>query len=199
MSKTTTTKTTAPADDLPAPEAMRRHAEALGAARLALRDLLGRLQADLDAVRRQHMPTIRVAARLHAEQHARLHALISAHHECFDKPRTQVVAGIKYGLQKQPGRLSWDDDESVCERIADLVDRGLLSAASGATLVVRRPRPVSAALAQLDARMLKRLGVTVGADTDAVLIKSVDSEVERAVNAMVREMSGDERAEGGLA
>jgi len=54
---------------------------------------------------------------------------------------------------------------------------------------------VAAGLEQLDAGLLKRLGVTIAADTDAPLIKSVDSEVEKAINAVIREATKDANAE----
>ena len=53
-------------------------------------------------------------------------------------------------------------------------------------LVENRPRPVAAALEQLDARTLKRLGVSVTNDTDAPLIKSVDGDVEKLVAALIK-------------
>ena len=62
-------------------------------------------------------------------------------------------------------------------------------------LIARTERPVAKALEKLDARLLKRLGVTVAADADEVLIKSVDGEVERAVNAVIKDVTQDENAE----
>ena len=46
---------------------------------------------------------------------------------------------------------------------------------------------MAAALEQLDGKLLKRLGVTVTADTDAPLIKSVDGDVEKTVSAIVKQ------------
>lgn len=50
------------------------------------------------------------------------------------------------------------------------------------------------ALEALDARLLKKLGVTVEADCDEVLIKSVDSAVEKQINAIIKDVTADENA-----
>ena len=46
---------------------------------------------------------------------------------------------------------------------------------------------MAAALEQLDAKTLKRLGVTVTLDNDAPLIKTVDSDIEKIVTQMVKQ------------
>ena len=83
--------------------------------------------------------------------------------------------------------MTWDSDEGLCQRIDKLAAEGALTHEQAVMLVVNQPRPVAAALEQLDGKLLKRLGVTVTADTDAPLIKSVDGDVEKVVAAIVRE------------
>ena len=72
-------------------------------------------------------------------------------------------------------------------RIDKLAAEGALTHEQAVMLVVNQPRPVAAALEQLDGKLLKRLGVTVTADTDAPLIKSVDGDVEKTVSAIVKQ------------
>ena len=139
------------------------------------------------AIERASLPAILKAGRRIGQLHAQLQALIEAHPECFVKPRTLVVDGLKFGLQKQKGKLCWDDDDQLCQRIGKLAESGAISAGQAAQLVTVKTRPVPAALKQLDARLLKKLGVAVTDDTDAPLIKTVDGEVEKLVRQITRQ------------
>jgi len=176
-------------------EDLQKRAAALSRLRDTLAELLATLQAEIDTVKHGHMAAIRRAARQIAQQHKELAEQIAANPGLFAKPRSYVVDGLKFGLQKQKGRMSWDDDDALCRRIADLAGKGLLTEEQAALCVRTKAAPVASALEQLDAKLLKRLGITVEADTDAPLIKSVDSEVEKAVNAVIREATKDANAE----
>ncbi|MDR2155932.1 MAG: hypothetical protein LBE78_13070 [Burkholderiaceae bacterium] len=178
---------------------IQKRAETLSQTRDALADLLRTLHAEIETVKLGSLPEIRRSARKVAEDHNKLKTLIEANPELFERPRTHVVAGLKYGLQKQRGKMDWDSDEQLCARIRRLAAVGVVN--GGITyeqadlLIVTTERPVAKALEKLDGKLLKRLGVTVAADTDEVLIKSVDSEVEKAVNAVIKDVTKDENAE----
>ncbi len=156
-------------------------AEALATTRDALAELLRTLQAEIETVKAGAMPDIRKAARKVAEQHNRLRELIAANPGLFERPRSHVIHGLRYGLQKARGKMSWPCDSQLIERIHKLAAAGEISDDQVEMLIARTERTVAKALEKLDARLLKRLGVTVAADTDEVLIKSVDGEVEKAV------------------
>lgn len=176
-----------------------KRAEALSATREALSALLHTLQAEVDTIKQGRMPAIRQAARKVAAEHNRLKELIEAHPDMFKSPRSYVVAGLKYGLKKSPGRMSWACDAQLIERIKKLTDAGELTDEQQEMLIARTERPVAKALEKLDARLLKRLGVTVAADCDEVLIKSVDGEIEKAVNAVIKDVTQDDNAQVGVA
>ena len=95
-----------------------KRAELLSAAREALSALLHTLQAEVDTVKQGRMPAIRLAARKVAAEHNRLRELIEAHPDMFKSPRSYVVAGLKYGLKKSPGRMSWPCDAQL-EKLRD--------------------------------------------------------------------------------
>jgi hypothetical protein len=54
---------------------------------------------------------------------------------------------------------------------------------------VRGWKPVVDALKQLDVKLLAKLGITVEATGDCVVIKAADSEVDKAVKAILKEVS----------
>lgn len=173
---------------------IQRRAEALAATRDALASLLRALQADIDTLKAGRMPAIRAGARKVAAEHNRLRELIAANPALFERPRTVVVNGLRYGLQKARGKMHWPCDTQLIARIKKLAAEGEISDDQVDMLIARTERPVAKALEKLDARILKRLGVTVSADTDEVLIKSVDGEVEKAVNAVIKDATGDMHA-----
>jgi len=176
-------------------EDLQKRAGALSALRDKLAALLATLQSEIDTVKTGHMAAIRRAARQIAQQHNELADLITANPKLFVKPRTFVSDGLKFGLQKQKGTLQWKDDQALCQRIGKLAEDGAISIEQAGLCIKTSEKPLTAGLEQLDAGLLKRLGVTVSKDTDAPLIKSVDSEVEKAINAVIREATKDANAE----
>ena len=168
-------------------ESMRRLAADYAACRDRLAALVQAVREQVSTIERGATPEILKSARKIAALHNDLQAAITAHPECFVRPRTMVVDGLKFGLQKQKGRISWEDDRALCERIMKLTESGAIEPQQGETLIEYRPRPVAAALEQLDAKTLKRLGVTVTLDSDAPLIKTVDSDIEKIVTQMVKQ------------
>lgn len=168
-------------------ESMRRLAADYAACRDRLAALVQAVREQVSTIERGATPEILKAARKIAALHNDLQAAITAHPECFVRPRTMVVDGLKFGLQKQKGRISWEDDGALCERIMKLTESGAIEPQQAETLIEYRPRPVAAALEQLDAKTLKRLGVTVTLDSDAPLIKTVDSDIEKIVTQMVKQ------------
>lgn len=106
----------------------------------------------------------------------------------FDTPRTVVFYGIKVGLQKGKGAIEWDDDAQVVK----LIEKHFPEQAD--VLIKTTKKPVKKALAQLTVAELKKLGIVVEETGDQVVIKSTDSEIDKLVNALLKE---DEIKEGG--
>lgn len=150
--------------------------------RRALKFQVEALQAKVSEIKSQHLPSIREhAARLSA-LHAELEDMIREAPELFAKPRTRIVHGVKIGIQKRKGSVEWDDEDAVVERIRKLLP------ADQAELLIRVRRSVhKPAVYDLSAADLKRLGIRVVADGDDVVIRSTDDEVERFVDALLRE------------
>lgn len=176
-------------------EDLQRRAATLSDARDKLAALLTTMQAEIDTIKTGALPDIRRVARTISRQHNELADLIKANPELFSKPRSYVVDGLKFGLQKQRGKMAWADDDALCDRIDKLAEEGVITVEQAELCMSCTYKPVAAGLEQLDAKVLKRLGVTVTADTDAPLIKSVDGEVEKAINAVIREATKDANAE----
>lgn len=173
---------------------IQKTATALATARDALAAALRVMQQGMDAVKDHDMPAIKRAARIVAKGHNLLAEQIRDNRDLFKKPRSYVVDGMKYGLQKRPGKMRWSNDAQVVERIKRLAAAGDIAGDQIALLIATQEKPVAKALEGLDARLLKKLGVTVEADCDEVLIKSVDSAVEKQINAIIKDVTKDDNA-----
>lgn len=144
---------------------------------------------DIAAVKRQHVVAIKRKVEAVAERQAKLKAAIEDSPELFRKPRTMIIHGIKIGFQKEKGKISWDDASQVIK----LVKKHLSEQAD--VLIKTTEKLVKGALQQLTATDLKRIGVTIGETGDAVVIKSTDGEIDKLVDALLKEDDEPEKAE----
>ena len=167
-------------------ESINKHAEAYAKARALLAEKVTALNDGIAALRRDHLADIRRAVTRAAEAEDALRALIEAHPECFVKPKTQVLAGVKLGYQKGKGAISFDDADAVVARIKKhLPDQADV-------LIRTKEAPVKEALAQLSAAELKKIGVTLSEAGDQTVVRPVDSEVDKMVDALLKAATGEE-------
>ena len=153
----------------------KRHAEA----RDALLDQMRSLEDELAGVRRKRVRALKGALGRAAQTEAELRAAIDGARELFERPRSRVLHGLKVGLRKQPGRLSWESAAQVMKLIRK-------HHPDEAELLIRtKEEPSRDALKQLSAAALKRLGVQVTETHDAVDVRAVDSAVDKWVDTML--------------
>lgn len=158
-----------------------KRAEVFASARSLLADKVTALNDGIAALRKDCIPGIKRAVAKAAEAEAALRALIEAHPDCFTKPKTQVFSGVKVGFQKGKGTISFEDADAVVARIKKhLPDQADV-------LIKLKETPIKDALAQLSATDLKKIGVTVSEAGDQVVIKPVDSEVDKMVDALLKD------------
>ncbi|WP_321532297.1 host-nuclease inhibitor Gam family protein [uncultured Desulfuromonas sp.] len=146
-----------------------------------LNALVQRLQDDLECVKRHHLPAIKAAAEDVAESQAVLHSTIKDSKDAFKSPKTMIISGVRVGYKKEKGKIVFDDEATVIKLIRknhpELAD----------TLIKESESVLKTPLAQLSAAELKKLGVEVTADTDQVLIKPVDNDIDKLVTALLEE------------
>lgn len=160
-------------------------------ARDSLAVTLQKLDDGIEALKRQYLPGIKVQVGIAKTWESRLSAAIDDSKELFQKPRTIVIHGVKVGLEKAKGRLDWADDQQVVK----LIEKHFPEMAE--LLIKTRKTPVKKALQNLSAAELKKLGVTVDETSDQVVIKPVDSQIEKLVDKLLKEKdeaAGEEEA-----
>jgi len=154
-------------------------AKTYATARETLRVRMMERESELDEIREKYDAGLWEAA---GEAHAAellLREAIAESRELFEKPRTQVIEGIKCGFRRTNGSLVWGDDTVVVERISELFPDQF------DTLVKVSSKPLRKGLEQLSVAELKRLGVTVRPGSDQVVCVAqdgcADAEVDRLI------------------
>ena len=156
-------------------------AKAHAQAREKLADIVAAMHEGIEAIKRSNMRSLKAAVNKAAETGDALRALIEESPDLFEKPRSVVMHGIKLGYQKGKGKIEWDDADQVVK----LIKRHFPDQAD--VLISTTEKPAKDALNQLSAADLKKLGITVTGDSDVVLIKPMDGEVDRLVSALLRD------------
>ena len=144
------------------------------------------LEDEIGAVKRKYMPSIKKKVAAVTERQANLKAVLEDSAGLFVKPRTLILHGVKVGFQKAKGKISWEDDDQVIR----LIKKHFPEQAD--VLIKITEKPVKDALGQLSAAELKRIGITVSETGDVVVIKSTDSEIDKLVEALLKD---DDQAE----
>ncbi|KAF7600610.1 MAG: hypothetical protein CGU28_03200 [Candidatus Dactylopiibacterium carminicum] len=168
-----------------------RQAERYSEARETLAGLLTELQATTEAIKSDRLPAIRRAIRRASEQHDKLRALIEEAPDLFAKPKSRVLHGIKVGFQKSKGKIEFDDPD----RVVLLIERHFPEQAD--VLIATSKKPAKDALANLTGAELKRLGINVIEGGDVLLIRPVDSAVDKMVDALLKAATDDKQDEEG--
>ncbi len=156
-------------------------AKELSEARQNLRGGMAQIEEEMAAIKRQFLPAIRRAVEKAAGWQQRLYNAISEAPELFIKPKTLILHGIRLGYMKSKGTIAWEDDDQVVK----LIKKHFPDQAE--TLIQVTEKPLKTALAQLSVADLKKIGVTVSDTSDEVVIKPTDSEIDKLINALLKD------------
>jgi len=156
-------------------------AKAYSLAREALAGAIDCLQEEIGAAKRRCLPIIKRCVEKAKERRAELAAAIDESAELFVKPRSVIMHGVRVGFQKAKGKIEFDDPDQVVKLVRKHFPEQF------DVLVKTVERPVKDALAQLPAADLKRLGITVEETGDVVLIKDTASDVDKLVEALLKD------------
>lgn len=135
------------------------------------------LESEMQAAKRRRLPSIRARAAKTKAARAELLAKLRRHPGLFKRPKTREFFGIRVGFMKGKGSIQFKDADALVAQIRkqlpDQVD----------VLTDTKVKPVRAALQQLSASVLKRLGVTVVDAADEPFVKPQEGDVLKQVAA----------------
>ena len=149
--------------------------------REALKVRIAEYELGIQAVKRKYLAGIKAAANRCIEKQAELRDMVEDSPELFVKPKTVTIHNIRLGFKKEKGKLEWDDDDKVIKLIKKNYP------ADWEIYIQVKEKPLATALGQLPAAEIKKLGITVAEDSDVVYIKSMDTEIDKLVNALLKE------------
>jgi hypothetical protein len=143
------------------------------------------MRSEIDTVKRKHINDLKLRVSAAASKKQMLVNALEANKALFDKPRTHVFNGIKVGYQKGKGIITWTDADKVVELIKknfpDMVD----------TMLKTETSPVKGALEQLSVSDLKSISCSLEGTDDKMVIKPVDANVDKLVEALLKDESKD--------
>lgn len=157
-------------------------------------DLRGRvevLEEGMRALKKRYLPGIRAAVEKAKEKQAALVDAIDQSRDLFVKPRTMTLFGIRFGIEKQKGKIEWAKEATA--GIVKMIKK--IFPDSWETYVKVKETPMKKTLATLPSQDLKKLGIQVTETDDAVFIKPVDSEVDKLVDALLNDKKEEEEEE----
>lgn len=175
------TTATATTTEAPTMDTIERATKDYADARAELRGRMESLQQDIDAIKRRRMQGLRNSLVKLTAAGDGLRNLLEDHPELFERPKTRTFHGIRVGWMKQKGKIEFDEPDQVValirKQFPDQAD----------ALITVKETPTKKALANLTGTELKRIGVRVTADTEAVVIKATDSELDKMIDALLAE------------
>lgn len=147
------------------------------------------LNIELQAVRDKHAEALRKRARLANALATQLYDAIDANRALFAAKgaKSKVFDGIKVGLQKGKATLAEAgggeiDGEALYNRVSEIWPDDEVP-----TYVEVKYRPVIAALSGLDDDVLQMLALERVEGDDTPLVKPVDGEAAKVVDALIKE------------
>ena len=149
-------------------------------ARGELLECVGELEDAIHALKKKNMRTIKVLAAKAAKRREELQAALEANPQLFTKPRTTIFYDIRVGWQKKKGKILITNEAQTIERIKKHLPQWV------DLLVQKKEKVIKDALAQILVDDLKKIGCRVTNSSDAVLIKEVDSEIDKIVDALLK-------------
>lgn len=146
-------------------------------------DLAGKidnLKREIDAITLGALQSIRASVAAAAQAEDELRNAIEAAPELFEKPRTRTLHGIRFGIMTAKARVEIPNEAETIRRI-----REQLPEEQAELLISVSERVSKPAVADLTVADLKRLQIRVEPPVDEAFIKPVDSEVEKAIKALL--------------
>lgn len=139
------------------------------------------LQLEIEQAQRRHMKRIKGLVASAAEHEVKLRNMVDSSRDLFTRPRTVVFHGIKVGLTKGKGGIEFEDGD----RVVELIEKHF-SRTDAERLIHVTKSPDKEAIQDLSAVELKKIGCTICGTEDRVVVRPVDSAVDKVVTALLK-------------
>ena len=140
------------------------------------------LEEAVAAEKRRRFPSIRALIEEAASRKAAVKAAVEESPFLFEKPKTRIFHGVKVGFAKARGKVTFPAGPDIVVRLIRRVFPERFE-----SLVKTTETPIKSALNNLSGADLKRIGVSIGEDVDGVVVAPTDSEIEKAIDALLKD------------
>ena len=171
--------------------------EEFAAARMEMMTHGEAFNSAMQAVRDEYAPMLRAFARVANTKAQRLYDAIDANRTLFENKgeRSKVFDGIKVGLQKGKATITAADGQPIngdalFEALNEQGDDEVF--ANPETYVETISKPIMAALATLSDDQLAALDLKRTHGADSVLVKPVDGDAAKIVDALIKEFVAED-------
>jgi len=145
----------------------------------ALLDVQREMESEYAKIKKQYTPVLIQKATKLKNLRQEILELIDINRHLFDRPKTQSLYGITFGLRKKKGTLK------VAKNTVDLIKKHFKD--DWQQFIQVKESVMKSALNRLDARTLRKIGVTVENDTEVPLVKSDFDKIEKFIDALLKE------------
>jgi len=159
--------------------------------RQQLSEIVYELQSRIEELQEKYYSAIKESARYTKQAREKLLKEITAHPELFQDKKTYIFHGIQVGYRKQKGSFVWDDDNKVIELIKKYYPEEWQNFIRTEESILKR------SLEQLDAKELKKLGISIVNDQDIPVIKEVDKELDTFVDNLLKKFENNKESKNG--
>lgn len=150
-----------------------------------LRSQAGAVNDAIEEIKRNYLPLLRgTLSAVAAAETEVLDAVRASPPSLWARSRTRIMHGIKVGWSKSRGKVTFDDEAKVIERM-----RKLLPSDQAALLIRVRESVHKPAVYDLTASDLRRLGISISDDCDVAVVKDIESELDRALEKLLADIN----------
>lgn len=146
-----------------------------------LRNFHEELNNEIDTVKSKHIENIKQASIEAGESYQMLLTLVGDAPDLFKDKKSMTVSGVKFGYQKKKGKLDIINEDNTINKIKELYGD------NSSLYINTKLSVIKKALDSIPASDLKKLGVNIIQDTDTAFVKLTDDEVQKLIEAMVKE------------
>ena len=162
-------------------------ADSYGLARDNLSNLVEKLNDEIINIKKSYRAEIRRLVSIAQEKRSELYAAVETNPDLFKSPKTVTFHNTKLGYQKEKDQVEWSNEEQVIKLIEkNMPDKTQI-------LIKTTKKLLKDEVKKLKDDELKKIAVRKKTGTDQVLIKPVDSEIDKFVEALLAEADKDEK------
>lgn len=147
------------------------------------------LEDAVESLKRQYLPALKRQVAIAAAKKAELRSAIEDSRTLFTRPKTLVIHGVKVGYEKGKDEVIVEDEDLTVA----LIEKHF---PEDKDLYIKTKKTVKKrAVKDLSELELKSIAVTVTEPGDVVVIKSMDSQIKKYVDKLLKERDEDLGAE----